>query len=284
MTKFGFKQRIMIGTWNVQTLSDPSRLEQVCREMNNYNIDILGLSEVRWLNSGSTRTQNGNTFIFSGNNAKHINGVGIILSPMANKALIHYTAVSDRIILARFHSKFRKISVIQCYAPTEVGDDDAKDVFYSQLEAVIHTIPSGDIKILLGDFNAKVGCDNKNLQSVMGSQGLGDIRNDNGERLVDLCARHRLFIGGTKFIHKNIHKYTWESPDGFTYNQIDHIVVSKLFLGCLLDVRTMRGADIASDHKLLVGTFKLRPASVNWQKGPIKYNTSRLRNPEVAAR
>lgn len=284
MTTFGFKQRIMIGTWNIRTLTEPSRLEQVCREMSAYNIEILGLSEVRWLNDGSTRTSNGNTFIYSGNKEKRINGVGLVLSPTANKALLHYAVVSDRIISARFNSKFRNISVIQCYAPTEPDDDATKDNFYSQLEAVLHSIPGGDIKILLGDFNAKVGSDNKNLQTVMGSQGLGQIRNDNGERLVDLCARHRLFIGGTKFIHKNIHKYTWESPDGVTRNQIDHIMISKLFLGCLLDVRTRRGADIDSDHQLLIGTFKLRPAAVNKQKGAIKYNTSRLRDPEVAAR
>lgn len=171
-----------------------------------------------------------------------------------------------------------------CYAPTELDNEDAKDNFYNQLEAALNATPGGDLKILLGDFNAKVGSDNSNLQSFMGSQGLGQSRNENGERLVDLCARHRLFIEGTKFIHKDIHKYTWESNDGFTRNQIDHIIVSKLFLGCLQDVKTKRGADVDTDHKLLVGVFKLRPAAVNSKKGATKFNTSRLRNPEVAAR
>ncbi|XP_073815949.1 uncharacterized protein [Musca autumnalis] len=187
--------------------------------------------------------------------------------------------------MVRLNSKFRKISIVQCYAPTEPDDEESKDLFYSQLDAVINSLPKGDIKLIIGDFNAKVGCNNSNLSTVMGTQGLGDIRNENGDRLVDFCARHRLFIGGTKFAHKNIHKYTWESPDGHTRNQIDHILISKLFLGSLMDVKTRRGADIDSDHMLLVATLRLRLAVVKRQhQKRNKLNLLQLQNPEVAHR
>ena len=93
-----------------------------------------------------------------------------------------------------------------------------------------------------------------------------------------------MFIGGTKFPHKDIHKYTWERADDYNCrNQIDHILISKLFLGCLLDVKTRRGADIHSDHQLLVGTFKLRPAAHNNHNKHKRYNVSRLLNPQTQA-
>lgn len=281
-TTYGFKQRIMIGTWNVRTLSEPSRLNQVRNEMTTYNIDILGLSEIRWLQNGITHMTSGHQFLYAGNPNLRINGVGLLLSPTAKKALIQHKAISERLISARFRSKLRNITVLQCYAPTEPDDDETKNNFYELLETTMCSIPGGDIKILIGDFNAKVGNNNSNLKSVMGTHGLGTVRNDNGDRLVDLCARHHLFIGGTKFIHKNIHKYTWESPDGRTRNQIDHIMVSKLFLGCLLDVKTRRGADIDSDHHLLVGSFKLRPAAIYSKKKQPKYNIYKLQNSHVA--
>lgn len=282
MTTFGFRQRIMIGTWNVRTLSETSRLLQVCNEMSSYSIDILGISEARWVGSGKQHLQSGHCFIFSGNDTSKINGVGIVMSNKAKRTLLEYKAVSDRIITARFNTKFRKMTVVQCYAPTEPDDDANKDSFYLQLDAVISSIPRGDIKIIIGDLNAKTGCDNSNLQSIMGKHGLGSARNNNGDRLIDFCARHRLFIGGTKFPHKNIHKYTWESPDGRTKNQIDHVIINKQFLGCLLDVKARRGADIDSDHVLLVGAFRLRPAAPKKKSAMEKYNINRLKDPTVA--
>ena len=78
---------------------------------------------------------------------------------------------------------------------------------------------------MLGDFNAKVGCDNKDIERTMGRHGVGVIT-DNGERLVNFCQQNDLVIGGTLFAHKEIHKLTWTSPDSRTQNQIDHIIIT----------------------------------------------------------
>ena len=67
-----------------------------------------------------------------------------------------------------------------------------------------------------------------------------------------------IIIGGTLFPHKKIHKITWTSPDGNTKEQLDHILINRKWRGSLLDVRIYRGADIFSDHGLLIGKIKLK--------------------------
>ncbi|XP_043063167.1 uncharacterized protein LOC122319632 [Drosophila yakuba] len=109
----------------------------------------------------------------------------------------------------------------------------------------------------MGDFNAKIGPNNTGLRSVMGQHGTG-TRNDNGERLVELCRLFQLLIGATIFPHKNVHKYSWTSPSAITRNQIDHICISRKWRHSLLDVRNKRGAAIDSDHELVIGELSIK--------------------------
>ena len=67
-----------------------------------------------------------------------------------------------------------------------------------------------------------------------------------------------LVIGGSIFQHKKIHKATWVSPDHRTEYQIDHICISYTFRRSLLDARAKRGADVGSDHHLVVGKMRLK--------------------------
>ena len=78
----------------------------------------------------------------------------------------------------------------------------------------------------MGDANAQVGRINVGREDVMSKEG---DRNENGDLFIDFCAENELVIGGTLFKHKNIHKYTWTSPNGRTTNQIDHVAVKSKY-------------------------------------------------------
>ena len=62
------------------------------------------------------------------------------------------------------------------------------------------------------------------------------------------------------FLHRNIHNYTWTSPDGNTHNQIDHILIDRRRQSGILDVRSFRGADCDTDHYLVVAKLRERLA------------------------
>ena len=85
---------------------------------------------------------------------------------------------------------------IFCYAPTNDSDDQDKEEFYSRLLTIIQDRPERNVIIVMGDFNAKIGSDNRGYEEIMGQQGLGEM-NDNGERFADLCATSDLVIGVT---------------------------------------------------------------------------------------
>ena len=271
-----------IGAWNVRTMFEAGKTSQVAAEMRRFNIAIMGISETRWTGSGQKRLITGELLLFSGHedeNAHHTQGVAFMLSKPAQKALIGWEAHGPRIIMATFQTKTHRlnINIIQAYAPTNDSEERDKDEFYNRLLSITQNCPKRNIIVLMGDFNAKIGSENKGYEDVMGREGLG-LMNENGEMFADLCATNSLVIGGSLFQHRKIHKATWVSPDLSTANQIDHICISKRFRRSLQDVRVKRGADIASDHHLLVARLKLK-LKKKWTGGNRKhqrYNTNLL--------
>ena len=107
------------------------------------------------------------------------------------------------------------------------------------------------MKILLGGFNAKVGRE-KIFKPTIGNDSLLQYGNDNGFRIVNFAISKNLVVKSTTFPHRNIHKYTWTSPDGKTQNKIDHILIDRRRHSSILDVRSFRGDDCDTDHYLLV--------------------------------
>ncbi|VDO98334.1 unnamed protein product [Schistosoma curassoni] len=157
------------------------------------------------------------------------------------------------------------MNVNQCYSPTNDYNEDVKDQLYDRLQSIVGKCPTKNLNILMGGLDAKVGMDNTGYEDIMGRHGLREM-NENGERFANLCAFNKLVIDGTIFPHKRIHKTTWTSPDHTTQNQIDHIWINKTFRRTMEDVRTKRGADIASDHHLLVAKMKLK-LKKHWTMG-----------------
>ena len=274
---------LRIGSWNVRTMFEAGKTLQIVQEMQRNNLHILGISETHWNRSGQHHLNSGELFIFSGHDedGPHREGVGLLLSKAARKTLRGWEHHGSRLIMASFTTKKKGINlnIVQVYAPTNEADNEEKDLFYNRLQSIVSKLPRKDINIVMGDINAKVGTDNTNQESVMGKYGLG-VSNDNGDRLIAFCTFNEMVIGGTVFPHKDIHKATWLSPDGHTENQIDHFCISRKFRRSVDDVRVLRGADVGSDHHLILAKLriKLKKYGHNTQQCRPKYEVSLLQN------
>jgi hydroxypyruvate isomerase len=91
--------------------------------------------------------------------------------------------------------------VLNVHAPTEDKTDEVKDSFYEELERVFDKFPKYHMKILLENSNAKVG-----REDFLNRQ-LG----------IKVYTKLNLRVKSMMFPHRNIHKYTWTSPDGKTH-------------------------------------------------------------------
>ena len=117
----------------------------------------------------------------------------------------------------------------------------------------------------------------------MGKHGPSEM-NDNGKMFADFCSFNKLVIGGRAFPHKKACSLV--SLESRTENQISHICELSKFRRSLLGVTAKKGADVASDHRLLMGRCRLILKKYNTgpTKTSYKYNIDMLKNDEAKNR
>ena len=143
------------------------------------------------------------------------------------------------------------IIVLNVHAPSKEKSDDSKDRFYEELEQIFNRFPKYHMKIILGDFKAKVGRENT-FKLTIGNESLHQDSADNGVGIVNLATSNNLVLKGTMFPHRDFHKYAWTSADGKIHNHIDHILIDRRWHSSVLDVRSFRRADCDTDQYLVV--------------------------------
>jgi len=141
------------------------------------------------------------------------------------------------------------------HAPSEEKSEDLNNIFYEELEEVFDHFPKYHMKLLLGEFNAKLGREDI-FKPIIGQESLHQYSNDTGVRRVYFAILKNLVVKSTMFPHRNIHKYTWTSPNGKTHKQIDHVLIDRRWHSSVLDVRSFRGAVCDTDHYLVIGMVR----------------------------
>ena len=108
---------------------------------------------------------------------------------------------------------------------------------------------------------------------------------ERGLRLLEFATFNNLVLTNTLGPHKPSRRWTWHSPDGKHYNQIDYILVKKPFRsGVNINrTRSFPGADIGSDHDLVMMTFQVRLKKTRKPNQPgLRFDLEKLRDPDVA--
>ena len=115
------KEQYCIGTWNVRSMNQ-GKLEVVKQEMARVNIDILGISKLRWMGMGEFNSDD-HYIYYCGQESLRRNGVVIIVNKRVQNAVLVCNLKNDRMISVHFQSKPFNITVIQVYATTSNAEE-----------------------------------------------------------------------------------------------------------------------------------------------------------------
>ena len=105
--------------------------------------------------------------------------MGVLLRKEVTEAVLGSWQVYERVILVKIDAKPTALNIIQVYAPTGDHSEEEVDAFYEQLDSVRSRCKPGELTLVMGDLNAKVGAARSG--TVVGSFGLGE-RNERGDK------------------------------------------------------------------------------------------------------
>ena len=106
-----------------------------------------------------------------------------------------------------------------------------------------------------GDRNAKII--SQEILGVTSKFDLG-VQNETGQRLTELCQENAVVLASILFQQHKRRLYTWISPDGQYWNQIDYVLCSGRWRSSIRSAKTRPGADCGSNHELLIAKFRLQ--------------------------
>ena len=145
------------------------KLEVVKQEMARVNIDILGISELKWTRMGDFNSDD-HYIYYCRQESLRRNGVAIMVNERVRNAVLGCNLKNNRMISVRFQGKPFNITVIQVYAPTSNMEEAEVERFYEDLQDLLEH-PKKDVLFIIGDRNAKVG--SQETPGVTDKFGLG---------------------------------------------------------------------------------------------------------------
>ena len=131
------------------------KLEVVRKEMTRVNINILGISELKWTVMDEFNSDD-HYIYYCGQESLRRNGVGNIVNKRVQNAVLGCNLINDRMISVCFQSKPFNITVIQVYSPTSNAEEAEVERFYEDLQDLLELTPQKDVLFIIGDWNAKV--------------------------------------------------------------------------------------------------------------------------------
>ncbi len=261
----------------------PGAEENIIESLKQYKIAIAAVQETRYSGQG-IHDKAEYTLYNSGlpdNRAREF-GCGFLVSKGIEHAVLNWKAYNESLCMIRVKSQFHNITLFSVHAPTEDKPDLIKDVFYDELGTAYASAPANDVKIILGDFNAKIGKEECYAETI-GRDSLHEDCNENGCKLVHFAAANNMVVRSTYFPRKDIHKGTWRFHGRTSANQIDHVLVNARFFSSITNIRSHRGTVHISDHYLVRVQYKCRISKrPRVPKSKVKkIDTDKLKTPDL---
>ena len=111
------------------------KLEVVKQEMARVNVDILGISELKWTGMGEFNSDD--DYIYCGQESLRRNGVAIMVNKRVRNAVLGCNFKNNKMITVPLQGKPFNITVIQVYAPTSNAEETEAERFYEDLQDLL---------------------------------------------------------------------------------------------------------------------------------------------------
>ena len=147
-----YKEQNSIRTWKVKSMNQ-GKLEVVKQEMARVNVNILGISELKWNGMGEFNS-NDHYFYYGGQESLRTNGLAIMVNKRVQNAVAGCNLKNYRMISVCFQGKPFNITVIQVYVPTRNDEEAEVERFYEDRQDLLELTPKKVVLYLMVDWNA----------------------------------------------------------------------------------------------------------------------------------
>ncbi|KAK6763411.1 hypothetical protein RB195_023927 [Necator americanus] len=221
-------------TLNCRTLSSELQQAALSRLLRYLCVSFAALQETRMRDRPVISIENYTIYCGDADEIK-VGGCAIAVRNDYKNLVEEFGSTSSRCAFLRLRDRGgRKLWIVSAHAPTETAEDNSKNAFYDELNALMSKIPSQQVVIVGIDANAKMGLEQQS--DVLGKWYYAAERtSDDGDRLVDLCEQTGLIIASTFKRNHRRHQLTWQGSTAF-----------------------WRGVAFDSDHRPVLLSFKIR--------------------------
>ncbi|KAK3507778.1 hypothetical protein QTP70_000334 [Hemibagrus guttatus] len=230
--------------------------------MERRKVDILCVQETRWKGSKAHSIGAGFKLFYYGVDSKR-NGVGVVLKEEFVRNVLEVKRVSDRVMSLKLEIDGVMLNVVSGYAPQVGCELEEKERFWSELDEVMESIPTGERVVIGADFNGHVGEGNTGDEEVMGKFGFKE-RNLEGQMVVDFAKRMDMAVVNTYFQKREEHRVTYKS--GGRRTQVDYILCRRGNLKEISDCKVVVGESVARQHRMVVCRMTLMVCKMKTSK------------------
>ncbi|KAK3539601.1 hypothetical protein QTP70_010244 [Hemibagrus guttatus] len=216
--------------------------------MERRKVAILCVQETRWKGSKAISIGAGFKLFYYAVDSKR-NGVGVVLKEEFMRNVLEVKRVSDRVMSLKLEIEGVMLNVVSGYAPQVGCELEEKERFWSELDEVMESIPTGERVVIGTDFNGHVDEGNRGDEEVMAKFGVKE-RNLEGQMVVDFAKRMDMAVVNTYFQKREEHRVTYKS--GGRRTQVDYILCRRGNLKEISDCIVVVGESVARQHRMVV--------------------------------